>query len=292
MGDPSVRWSDERYVKVYTRDTPDWLALGWEARALFWELLRKSDRAGLFELGKSGNRGISAVTLIPVEVVDRALPVLLSDGCVELHGTYLLIRNFIEAQEAYQSDNARQHKSRETARDKARRESVKPSHGVTDTVAGVTPCDAKADSVTPPPSPVTSNLAIPSDPSKPNLSTCARAKSNLDAKTGHDWLCYFNARFFQVRGKQRGCASDAKASATLGDALAAQPEAERAEDWGARERIVDEFLARADRATQEAGWKFAFFVASFDGLRIPPAKRPKPQEQPRPGQAKAVRWGP
>lgn len=143
-----MRWGDERYVKVYTRDTPDWLALGWEAHALFWELLRKSDRAGLFELGKSGTKGIAAVTGIPCDVVDRALSVLIEDGCVERHGGYLLIRNFIEAQDANQSDKARQQKAREIARDKARLETVKPSQTVTVINDDVTDCDVKSGSVT------------------------------------------------------------------------------------------------------------------------------------------------
>lgn len=153
-----MRWSDERFVKVYTRDTPDWLALGWEAHALFWELLRKSDRAGLFELGRSGNRGIAALTGIPVEVVDRALPVLLEDGCVEQHGAYLLIRNFIDAQSANQSDKARQSKARELARNSARAKDAKASQNVTVNGEPVTNCDSNADSVTGTASPVTPRL--------------------------------------------------------------------------------------------------------------------------------------
>jgi len=100
-------------------------------------------------------------------------------------------------------------------------------------------------------------------------------KSNECAKSAHDWLCYFNARYWQVRGKQRGCSSDAKATANLQDQLDKQGEVERAADWEARERIVDEFLARGDPRTVEAGHKFAFFVSSFDGLRVPPDQRPK-----------------
>lgn len=269
-----MRWPDERYVKVYTRDTPDWLALGWEARALFWELLRKADRAGLLEVGKSGNRGIAALTGIPVDVVERTLPALLEDGCVEQRGPQLLIRNYIEAQNANQSDKARQQKAREAARDKAMREESPLSQNVTATVDDVTKCDTKADFVTGTEKPVT---PIPSDPIPDNpisALSCACARSNEDAKTAHDWLTYFNARFFASKGRQRGCSSDAKATANLADLLAALPDTERAEDWEARERIVDEFLARTDQRTVEAGWKFAFFVASFDGLRLPPDKRP------------------
>ena len=118
------------------------------------------------------------------------------------------------------------------------------------------------------PDPLSSPL-VASDPDQ------TRAKSNECAKSAHDWLCYFNARYWQVRGKQRGCVSDAKATANLQDQLDKQGEVERAADWEARERIVDEFLARGDPRTVEAGHKFAFFVSSFDGLRVPPDQRPK-----------------
>ena len=49
---------------------------------MLWELLRKTTRNGFLSSGKSGTRGLSALTYIPVEVIDRALPILLDDGCV------------------------------------------------------------------------------------------------------------------------------------------------------------------------------------------------------------------
>jgi hypothetical protein len=160
-----MRWEDERYVKAYTRDTPDWLALGWEAHALFWELLRKSDRAGLLEVGKSGIRGISAVTGIPVDVVERSLKILAQDGCVEQRGCQLLIRNYIEAQNANQSDKARQRNSRETARANAQ----KVSQNVTSVSDSVTKCDSNEESVTRIASDVTPipSHPIPSNPNTP-----------------------------------------------------------------------------------------------------------------------------
>ena len=131
------------------------------------------------------------------------------------------------------------------------------------------------------------------DPEQDDLSLSACEVSNVNAKSAHDWLTYFNARYWSKMGKQRGCSSDAKASANLQDQLDKQSASERAEDWLARERIVDEFLASPDPATARAGWKFAFFVSSFDGLRIPPDKRPKPEpRQPiqRQGQPAPFRW--
>ena len=92
-----MRWEDERYVRVYTRDTPDWCALSWEARALFAFLLRRVDRAGIVDLGRSGVRGLAGMVQMPPEVVERALPELLADGSVLQTGTTLVIPNFVAA---------------------------------------------------------------------------------------------------------------------------------------------------------------------------------------------------
>jgi hypothetical protein len=54
-------WENERYVRVYTRDTIDWVALGWEAQSLFLLLIRKVDRSGVLEIGKHGARGVAGL---------------------------------------------------------------------------------------------------------------------------------------------------------------------------------------------------------------------------------------
>lgn len=114
-----MRWCDERYVRVYTRDTGEWLALGWEAQALFLFALRKADRAGIVHAGKSRVRGLAGMTGMPLEVVERALPLLLDDGCLqETPGGYI-IPNFIAAQETPISDAQRKRDQRERDRDKA-----------------------------------------------------------------------------------------------------------------------------------------------------------------------------
>jgi len=137
-----MRWEDERYVRSYTRDTLEWLALGWEAHALFWELLRKADRAGILQLGKAGHVGISVATGIPLDVVERSLPALLRDGCVTENGTTLVIKNYIDAQEAKASDKQRQREHRAKARDLAL------SQNVTGHTGTVTERDEKSRAVT------------------------------------------------------------------------------------------------------------------------------------------------
>lgn len=125
-----VRWEDERYIRVYTRDTVEWDMLCWQARCVLPLIFRKVDRAGLLELGKHGERGLATNLRLPVVVIEAAMhgdpkqetsPIgLLEDGAIELRGTTLVIPNFIEAQEAPSSDAQRKRESRERARDIAR----------------------------------------------------------------------------------------------------------------------------------------------------------------------------
>lgn len=114
-------WSNERYVRFYTRDTGDWLALSFDAQSLFMHLCRKVDRAGVLELGKQGKKTV-AVVLAQVALWDRLAPALeelLSDGCIELRGDVLFMPNFVAAQEAPQSDRLRQQESRARRRELA-----------------------------------------------------------------------------------------------------------------------------------------------------------------------------
>lgn len=147
---------------------------------------------------------------------------------------------------------------------------------------------APCSEIIPLPSGISEISGTPDSPSPP-----ARACSNSPAKEpeAHDWLTYYNARFFAVRGKQRGGGeADSRATSRLADQLHTQSLDEAAKDWESRERIVDEFLARADQRTVEAGHPFAFFVASFDGLRVPPERRPKQPARASPG-ARDLRIG-
>lgn len=127
-----MRWEDERYVRFYTRDTPDWLALSFEAQALFALLLRKVDRAGVLPLGRHGKRAVAIAVghAQRWEMLSSALEELLLDGCLAIDGDRLVIRNFLDAQEARQSDKARQQKARELARTVTPRDN--PSQGVTE----------------------------------------------------------------------------------------------------------------------------------------------------------------
>lgn len=109
-------WTSERYVRLYTRDTPEWLCLPWQSRALWPLIIRKSDRAGVIAT-KLGHRGIAVLCALPPEVTEVGLSGLLEDGCLKAHPLGYAIPNFIEAQEARMDGAERQRKHREARRD-------------------------------------------------------------------------------------------------------------------------------------------------------------------------------
>lgn len=120
-----MRWEDERYIKAYTRDTLNWSAMGWEGQATLLLLMRKLDRVGLLEIGPMDPVvAIAAATGLPREIVAvgwarlTAQPeptLVLRNGT----GRAIFMPNFLPAQEANQSDRARQKKSRDVTRAKA-----------------------------------------------------------------------------------------------------------------------------------------------------------------------------
>lgn len=167
-----MRWEDERYVRVYTRDTGDWLALSFEAQALFLMLLRKVDRIGELPLGR---RGLPAVPALVghaerADVLNGALQELLSDGCVRVSGSgdVLFIPNFLKAQETAKSPTERKREQRERDAAKAL-ENTQMSRDVTPVTNGhemsprAVPCRA-VPSVPPVPDLTGAAVASPAEP--------------------------------------------------------------------------------------------------------------------------------
>lgn len=109
-------WSNERYVRVYTRDTPRTLVLPWQARCLFWELLRKVDRAGVLDLGDAQIEALAVTLGCPLEEAESALGHWLKQGRVVISDGQLVVPNYIEAQESTQSNAARSRAARERRR--------------------------------------------------------------------------------------------------------------------------------------------------------------------------------
>lgn len=128
-----MRWEDEQYVKIYTRDTPEFLALTWQARCLLHEIIRKVDRAGILKVGKLGLRGVAVAVRAPWDELEPPLRELLDNERIRFDEQLgaVLVPNHIEAQGARQSDRARQQKSRDQARASMSQDVTESSHGVT-----------------------------------------------------------------------------------------------------------------------------------------------------------------
>ena len=127
-------WANERWIRLYTRDTGDWLMWPWQTRALFLFILRKVDRAGMMQLGKGKLQALAAMVGMPSQDVTEWIEPLLEDGCVKIHNGVLCVPNFIPAQETVQTDRARQQASRERARSRvlSANDGHGASHAVTD----------------------------------------------------------------------------------------------------------------------------------------------------------------
>jgi len=118
-------FSDERYVRLFTRDTATWVMILWQGQCTLMQLLRRVDRAGVFEFGADGPiSGLAAVTRMPYEVVDFGLSKLTEHEVVMLRGRWLIVTKFLEAQEAKSSDAVRKQESRARRANVAHRESI------------------------------------------------------------------------------------------------------------------------------------------------------------------------
>ncbi len=118
VGDLTVDWPNEEYVRVYTRETGDDLDLSWEALALWRAMLVKFDKSGLV-VARNGWISVARMTRIPSEVVQRVGPELLSDGRLQQVNGGFFAPNYTEAQTASKSDKVRQRESRDRRRESA-----------------------------------------------------------------------------------------------------------------------------------------------------------------------------
>lgn len=115
-------WSDEPYVKLYTRDNADWHAMPWQAKTVLLLMLKgRCDRAGFLDLGRRGLAALGPLLGLPPEVADAGVRYLLDvDGCLRIvqkgDRAWLFWPNYVPAQSAAASDKVRQAQKRERAR--------------------------------------------------------------------------------------------------------------------------------------------------------------------------------
>lgn len=124
-------WSNEHYVRLYTRDTTTWHRLGWDGQCVMAQMLRKFDMAGVIDIDDLEPwEAVVMHVRAPEDMAKRGVEACLRLGVLEHRGSCLVMPNYIEAQEASKSDKQRQRESRERRR--ARTARTEPSQNVTE----------------------------------------------------------------------------------------------------------------------------------------------------------------
>lgn len=130
-------FSNERYVKLYTRETTTWRLLGWEGQAMLPTLLKLMDRSGLLEIGNRDPEDAIPAHFPgwPREVVLAGFRALIREGVIELTNGAIVWPKYLEGQEASSTPAQRQRAHRERRRDESRESSgktIEVSRAVTD----------------------------------------------------------------------------------------------------------------------------------------------------------------
>lgn len=196
-------WSNERYVRLYVRDTVTWKLLKWEGQTVLTQLMRKLDRAGVLDLGGcTPYEAIEALTELPENIIKTGFNRCIEKKVFVVKNDCILMPNFLDAQETPQSDAERARASRERRRDKAKLQSVTKSddvsqHNVTE----------PSQNVTKPSHPVTACHSYPSVPSVLNRAepSYARAREdpllkNLKSEPWHKIAKIYSSFYEKKRG--------------------------------------------------------------------------------------------
>lgn len=106
-------FANERYVRLYVRDTITWKRLGWDGQNVLTQLLRKADRSGVIDLGGVEPWEVPVVLCgAPEDQARRGMARILELECAVQDGDRLVFPRYIEANECAQSDAQRQRESR------------------------------------------------------------------------------------------------------------------------------------------------------------------------------------
>lgn len=148
-------FADEPYVRKYPRKTVTNRLLGWEGRAVLDAMLGEFDAAGIFAIRGDAARCITAVTEIPIEIVQVGLARLIETETWLVTERVITWPTYEEAQNCTRSDRQRQRESRR-ARAAKSVTNVTTGHAAPQPVTNVTDCHSPSH----PPS-------APSHPSTP-----------------------------------------------------------------------------------------------------------------------------
>ncbi len=110
-------FSNEHYVRIYTRDTTTWKLLGFAGQTVFMHVARKLDAAGV--LDTEGLEPWEAVVLhcgVPEELAREGVAKCLRYGVLTDAENALVAPRYVDAQRSSKSDKQRQKEHRETRR--------------------------------------------------------------------------------------------------------------------------------------------------------------------------------
>lgn len=126
-----LNWSDEHYVRLYTRNSVQWLMLSIDAQWLYVELKRHADLSGVLSLGGLGLEAVSAIVGRVGEAarVLAALGELVDRKVVDKSVDKIVIPDYIEQETAAKTPRARKAESRNRHRSSARENSLLPPEG-------------------------------------------------------------------------------------------------------------------------------------------------------------------
>ncbi len=109
-----MNYAQERWLKVYTRNTGGWLNLSWQARGLSLEITRYLDASGRLPLGRQGLAGLAGVLRGRWEDMAPFIQELVDDERLEvLEGNILHDPGHVARQEARTSPAIRKKAQRD-----------------------------------------------------------------------------------------------------------------------------------------------------------------------------------
>lgn len=71
-----MNWDDEKYVRIFIRETPNWIRAPWEYRVVVRAIMTKLDRTGAIELGVVGEEGwdtLAELIRLPVKITETGM---------------------------------------------------------------------------------------------------------------------------------------------------------------------------------------------------------------------------